>query len=179
MTSDETTTRDSTSNDPTPRALGIDRPIDAELFAWPEVVLDPVSKMRAITEALPYCAVRETVFDAPFDRVWDFISDLEHSTVQFERSVRRVEILEQSGESLRVRSRTITGFSTEFDVVLRPGWCLMNSRFGQIGMAARPEGEGSTRFIHFEGSPLFGRLLRPYFHWNIGGDFRRLTALFA
>jgi hypothetical protein len=179
MTSDKTSTHESTPNGPTARTLGIDRPIDGELFAWPEVALDPVSKMRAIAEALPYGAVRETVFDAPFDRVWDFISDLEHSTVQFERAIRRVEILEQSGESLRIRSRMITGFSIEFDVVLRPGWCVMNSRFGQNGMAARSEGEGRTRFIHFEGSPLLGKLLRPYFHWNIESDFKKLKALFA
>jgi hypothetical protein len=179
MTPDETTTHDSTSSDPTLEALDVDRPIAGELFAWPEAVLDPVSRMRAIAEALPYCAVRETVFDAPFDRVWDFVSDLEHSTAQFERSIRRVEILDRSDESLRIRSRLITGFSIELDVVLRPGWCLMNSRIGQIGMAARPEGERRTRFIHFEGSPLFGRLLRPYFHWNIGGDFKRLTARFT
>jgi hypothetical protein len=174
MTSDESTTSDTTMDDGR-----IDQPIDAERFAWPEVVLDPVSKMRAIAEGLPYCAVRETVFDAPFDRVWDFISDFERNTAQIEGAVLRVEVLERSGETLRIRSRMITGFWIEADVVLRRGWCLMSSRTGQIGMAACPEGDAQTRFIHFEGSPLFGRVLRPYFHWNIGGDFRRLDALLA
>jgi hypothetical protein len=179
MTSDETQTPESATTDPSIDALGDDRPIDAELFAWPQVIPDPVAKMRAIAEGVPYCAVRETILDAPFERVWDFVSDLEHNTARIEGGVRRVEILDRAEESLRIRSHLIMGFSIEADVVLRRGWCLMNSRVGQIGMAARPEGDARTRFIHFEGSPLFGRLLRPYFHWSIGGDFRRLVALLA
>jgi hypothetical protein len=149
----------------------------AEGFAWPRGRLDEVAKMRAIAAALPYCAVRETVLHAPFDRVWNFISDVEGSTPLFEGTVSRLEILERNGEHLRIRSRSLPGLWFESRMVLRPGWCLMHSRVGQVGMAARAEGDDRTRFIHFEGSPLLGRLLRPYLHWNIGGDFRRLAAL--
>jgi len=168
---------DPTINRPATNDVAGSRPIEAHLFTWPEVSPDPVMKMRALASALPHCAVREIIFDAPFDRVWDFISDLENNTPRFEKTVARLEILNRSGDSLRIRARMSIGLRTDFDVILRPGWCLMDSRFGQIGMAARPEGNLKTRFIHFEGSALFGRILRPYFHWNIGGDFRRLNRL--
>jgi hypothetical protein len=154
-----------------------DVPIDADRFAWPQASLDPVERMRVVAASLPYCAVRETVFDAGFDRVWDFIADLENSTPRFEGTVSSVRILERDADRLRLRSRMIMGLSTEFDVVLRRGWCLMQARGGQIGMAARPENDSQTRFIHFEGSPRFGRILRPYFRWNIGGDFRKIAAI--
>lgn len=162
---------------PAPDETMPDVPIDAMRFAWPEAELDRVARMRALAAGLPHCAVRETVLDADFDRVWNLISDLENNTPRYEGAVTRVQILERSGERLRLRSRMITGFSIESDVVLRPGWCVMSSRFGQIGMAAEPEDDAQTRFIHFEGSEILGRILRPYFHWNIGGDFRRLGAL--
>lgn len=156
-----------------------DAPIDASRFAWPTSTLDPVSKMRALAAGLAHCAVRETVLDAPFERVWETISDLENATPRYEGLVSQVEILERHDETLRIRSRMRTGVWIESNVVLQPGWCLMRSRLGQIGMAANPVGTDRTRFIHFEGSQLFGRLLRPFFHWNIGGDFRRLSALLA
>jgi hypothetical protein len=61
---------------------------------------------------------------------------------------------------------------------LRFGWCVMQSRNTQIGMAAAPEGDGTrTRLAHFEGSALLGRLARPYFRWNIRGDLRRIARL--
>jgi hypothetical protein len=182
MTSDDTTSDDTTPEDTfrdpaDPSQRGTEEPIEAARFAWPDADLDPVARMWALAAALPHCAIRETVLDAPFDRVWDFISDFEASTPRYEGAVTRLEVLEHFDEGLRIRSKMITGFWIEADVVLRPGWCLMESRFGHIGMAARPEDATRTRFVHFEGSTLLSRILKPYFHWNIGGDFRRLNAL--
>jgi len=42
---------------------------------------------------------------------------------------------------------------------------------------ARPEPNGRTCLFHFEGSALFGRLVKPAFAWNIRRDFQRLTSL--
>ena len=78
---------------------------------------------------------------------------------------------------MRISTRTPIGLRVDFDCILRSGWCVMNSQEGQVGMAARPEGPNQTRFIHFEGSNRFGRLLRPVFAWNIRQDFRRLRLL--
>lgn len=152
-------------------------PIEFERYAWPTAEPDPVAKMRALAAALPFAAVDEIVFEVPFDRVWAFIADLEANTPRFEGNVTGARILERSGDRLRLRTRMPGGLSTDFDVVLRPGWCLMQSRLGHVGMAARPEGPNRTRFIHFEGARRFARLARPYFRWNIRQDFRRLRAL--
>ncbi|MCA9503309.1 MAG: hypothetical protein H6748_17385 [Spirochaetaceae bacterium] len=154
-----------------------DEPIHASRYAWPEVEIDPVTRMRALAAGLPHVAVDETLFALPFDRVWSFVADLATNTPRFEGLVADVRPLEQQGERLRLAARNpILGWS-EFDVVLRPGWCLMRSRLGEVGMAARPEGPRATRFLHFEGSPLLGRLARPFFAWNIRQDFRRLHSL--
>jgi hypothetical protein len=53
----------------------------------------------------------------------------------------------------------------------------MSSSRGQVGMAARPEGDDRTRFVHFERSSFLTPLTRPLFAWNIRQDFRRIRAL--
>lgn len=146
-------------------------------YVWPAATIDPVSRMRALAAALPNVALDETRFDVPFDHLWSFIADLEGNTPRFEGAVTDLRILSREGDSLRLKARTPPGFWVLFDVALRPGWCLMQSRYGQVGMAAKPDGPSASRFIHFEGSSIFGRLMRPYFAWNIQQDFRRLRAL--
>ncbi len=169
---------DDPRNEPT-SDLTHDARIDVDRFIWPEAPLDPVSKMRALAAGLPHVAFRETVLNADFDRVWNFIADLERNTHLFEAMVSRVRILERSDDRLQIETRILPlGFWLKMDVVLRPGWCVMNSRLGEIGMAAHPEGDSRTRFFHFEGSRLLGRMARPYFRWNLGAEFRRLDALF-
>ena len=152
-------------------------PIQANAYAWPTAALDPVDRMRALAAALPHVALDETRFDVPFEHLWSFIADLEGNTPRFEGTVNALRILSREGESIQLEARTPAGLWWAFDAVLRPGWCLMKSRFGQVGMAARPEGPDACRFIHFEGSTRLGRLTRPYFAWNIRQDFRRLRAL--
>lgn len=153
-------------------------PIDAERYAWPDAEIDPVMRMRLLAAGLPHVATDEAVFDRPFERVWSFLTDFEVTTPLFEGVVGRARILERRGERLTIETQSpLLGPWTRFDVVLRPGFCLMQSRIGQVGMAARPEGPTTTRFFHFEGSPALGRMLRPFFAWNIRQDFRRLRRL--
>lgn len=151
--------------------------IRVEEYAWPSATVDPVNRMRALAAALPNIAIDETRFDVPFDQLWSFIADLEGNTPRFEGAVTDLRILSREGDSIRLKARTPAGFWTAFDVILRPGWCLMRSRYGHVGMAARPEGPDASRFLHFEGSSVLGRLTRPYFAWNIRQDFRRLRSL--
>lgn len=158
-----------------------DMPLDTERYAWPTADLDPVDRMRSLAAGLPHVATNETVFEAGFDRVWELVSDFERYTAQYEAAVREARIVERDGERLvlHVKGPLPAPLSAwqRFDVVLRPGWCLMSSRIGDVGMAARPEGEGRTRYFHFEGSALLGRLLKPLFAWNIRQDFRKMTGL--
>ncbi len=159
---------------------------------WPTVAIDPIVKLRAIAAAMPHVVLAEHVFDAPFDRLWRIIEDLEHGTPRYEGGVSAVEILERRpeesppseggppGERMRVIARSALGIPVTMDVVLRPGFCVMTSRQVDVGMAAVPIGDGArTRFAHFEGSPWLGRLGRPIFARNVRGDFKRLEGLLA
>ena len=84
--------------------------------------------------------------------VWKLASDLEEGVPQFEPSVVAVQIIERDGERLRVVVQTQQGMHIPMTVVLRDGYCLMQSEHVSIGMAARPEGD-KTRFAHFESLP--------------------------
>jgi hypothetical protein len=152
-------------------------PIEIDTYAWPTVELDPIAKMKAIAAALPHVAADEASFETPFERFWAYLVDFERNTARIEGTVRDTRILERHGDRLRLEARSIIGRWDEFDVVLREGWCLMQSASGQIGMAARPEGPTRTRYYHFEGSPTLGRFARPFFAWNVRQDFKRLKRL--
>ena len=144
---------------------------------YPSVSLDPVQRMRALAAALPHAAYDEVVFDAPFDRVWGLAGDLEHGAPRFERGVRAARILQREGDTLELETVASFGMRMRFDVVLRPGWCIMRSRLVQIGMAAATEPDGRTRFAHFEQGRVAGRLLRPLYRANIANDFRRIAEI--
>jgi hypothetical protein len=55
------------------------------------------------------------------------------------------------GERLEAYARGYAGLRARFDIVLRPGWCVMRSRFLLGAMAAVPEGE-ATRFAFLAGA---------------------------
>jgi hypothetical protein len=149
------------------------------MTSWPVVEVDAVRRLRIVAAALPYVALDEAVFDAPLDRVWGLVGDLVHGVPQFERGIDEVEILREEEERLEVVTRyTPLRLPMRFAVELRRGWCLMQSPYAQIGMAAVSEDGGrKTRFAHFEGSPALGVLARPYFRWNVAGDLRRIAEL--
>ena len=145
---------------------------------WPVAELDPVQRLRVLAAGLPHVAMHEAVIDAEVERVWEFWGDLERSTPLIELGVRQVRILSRDGDRLELAVRRALGGSMTMSAELRFGWCVMQSPNVQIGMAVAAEGDGSkTRLAHFEGSSLLGRLARPYFDWNIRGDFRRLARL--
>jgi hypothetical protein len=144
---------------------------------WPSAPVDPVARLRALAAALPWVSYDEAVIEAPFARVWSYIEDMERGVPQFEKNVRRLEILSRDGDALVLRSWSPLGLSMRLDAVLRPGWCVMRGAFGEIGMAAAPAGAGATRFAHFEGSRRLGRIARPIFRRFVRRDLARLAAL--
>lgn len=120
------------------------------------MTLDPIGRLHVIAAGLDNVVLVERVLDAPYDAVWGLAGDLVHGVPQFEPAVEAVEILDGEGESLRIRVHTRRGSQLDMDVVLREGYCLMQSDPVAIGMAARPEA-GNTRFAHFEsfrGAPV-------------------------
>jgi hypothetical protein len=128
---------------------------------WPVAELDPVRRMRVLAAAIPGVAYAEKLIPAPFSAVWDAASDLEHELPRMITDLRSFEITSARAERITARARGRLGQRASFDVVLRPGWCVMQSRFLIGGMAAAPEGE-STRFAFLGGLRLPGiRLLDP------------------
>lgn len=129
---------------------------------WPVAELDPVRRLRVIAATTPGTSIHETVVAAPLESVWAVAADLENELPRWLFPDIRSITLTRTTDGNRPQARAIgySGLRARFDVVLRPGWCLMQSRFLLGGMAATDEG-GATRFAVLGGfrGPL--RLLAP------------------
>lgn len=128
---------------------------------WPMAEFDPVRHLRVIAATTPGATIHERVLDAPLAAVWAVAADLEGELPRWLfPDVRSVRLTTTDAERSVAHVVGYSGLRARFDVLLQPGWCLMQSRFVLGGMAATPE-DGSTRFA-FLGSfrgPL--RLLTP------------------
>jgi hypothetical protein len=153
---------------------------------WPEGRLDAIARLRVVETAVRGLGTAERTIEAPYQQVWDFVSDLEHAVPAFDSLVRKMRVrgrtpLRGGGERLDVLSwSTGSPVALPFDVHMEDGLCLMRAR-GRlffVGMAAVPEGPGRTRFRHVEGVPLpGGRLLRPVFRRTSRSDLGHLARL--
>lgn len=132
---------------------------------WPQAELDRIAHLRVLAAGLPGVVVEETVLDVPFPLAWHHLTDFERSVPFFDEDVRRLHIVQRSGdpergERFRFASRQ-TGralwIPARIDVTLSPGWCWMVSRPQAyvVGMAAEPDGE-RTRLAHLEGLAIAG-----------------------
>lgn len=102
---------------------------DSVSAAWPTARLDPIGRLRVLKASLPGVAMRERVIDAPFEDVWEFVSDLETSVPEFERDVARLRVVWAAGEQLRVHSWSPgVPVPLGFDVTLQPGWMVSTPR---------------------------------------------------
>jgi len=119
-------------------------------MTWPVADLDAIRRLRALAAAVPGAFVAEVTLDAPFEQVWAVAADLEHELPAYLPDVRAFTITRREGERLEARARGYAGLRARFDIVLRPGWCVMRSRFLLGGLAAVPDGE-RTRFAFLGG----------------------------
>ncbi|MDJ0341893.1 hypothetical protein QMK19_11860 [Streptomyces sp. H10-C2] len=123
--------------------------------AWPQAGLDPLRRLKVIAGASKRALYVEQHFDVAPDRLWDVVADLEHELPHIIPGLRSFTV-ERTGDGqdrdgdgrLSARAVSVLGHRERFEVVLRPGWCLMQSRLLVGGMAAVPEGTG-TRFAFF------------------------------
>lgn len=128
---------------------------------WPIAELDTVRRLQILAAAQPSALFVEEVVPAPFDAVWAVAADLENELPVLLPDVRSLRITSTDGERLEAHAHGYAGVRARFDVVLKPGWCVMQSRFLLGGMAAVPDGDG-TRFAFLGGFRFPGvRLLRP------------------
>jgi hypothetical protein len=138
------------------------------------MTLDPIARLRVIAAGLPEAGFVEAVLDAPYACVWGVASDLERGVPKFEPAVRAVEILERRGERLKITVQVSDGMRLPMEVILRDGYCLMQSEAVAIGMAARAEGR-RTRFAHFE--CLRGRPVDAAMETKLSAELRQIEQL--
>ncbi|MQY05554.1 hypothetical protein [Actinomadura macrotermitis] len=117
---------------------------------------DPVQRLRVMAAGIPGAHVTERVVPAPFDVVWGVMADLEGEFGSFQPDMKSVRVTHRRDDRLEVLAHGHLGFRARFDVVLRPGWCWMQSRFLLIGMAAVPAGD-RTRVALTGGTRVPGR----------------------
>ncbi len=110
----------------------------------PDAPVDPLVRLRALAAAIPGSAVTETVIAAPFDVVWAVASDLEVELPHFVTDVCSVRVTPGPSDRSVAVILGHSGLRGRFDVVLRPGWCLMQSRFVIGAMAATPAGDATS-----------------------------------
>jgi hypothetical protein len=138
------------------------------------MTLDPIARLSLIAAGLADVAFVESLLDAPYASVWSIASDLEHGVPQFEPDVAAVEILERRGERLHVTVQVPDGTPLRMEVILRDGYCLMQSDTVAIGMAARTEGH-RTRFAHFE--CVRGRPVDSVMEAKLAAELRKIECL--
>ncbi|KUJ69017.1 hypothetical protein ACZ90_14300 [Streptomyces albus subsp. albus] len=127
--------------------------------SWPTTDLDPLRRLKVIAATAKHATFAERYYEVPLDRLWAVASDLERELPRLVPGVRSFTVLDSVGDRLSARAVSVLGHREHFDVVLRPGWCLMQSRVLASGMAAVAEGDG-TRFAFFSSLRLpGGRLL--------------------
>ena len=148
-----------------------------QLARWPSARIDEVARLRAIAAARPHLAYLERTIDAPLEVVWSIFGDLENGVPRFDHYVRWIRITERDGERLKLESNGPFGGSMRFDAIYRPGWCVMRSWQGEVGMAASARGPGQTRVAHFEGSRFLGAVGRWKFGRSMQGELATLARL--
>ncbi|GAA4585397.1 hypothetical protein GCM10023194_27950 [Planotetraspora phitsanulokensis] len=130
-------------------------------MTWPIGEIDDVRRLRVLAAAIPGAMYVETDLPAPFDEVWQVLGDLEQALPGLVPDVRSVHVTQHHGERFRAMVRGRSGLRAPFDGILRPGWCLMQSRFVSFGIAVVPAGDG-TRLGYMAGFRLPGmRILGP------------------
>lgn len=131
---------------------------------WPVASLDPIRRLRVMAAAIPGAGLTELIIDAPPELVWQTAGNLEAEMPRLVRDFRSVTVIPGDEDRLVMHARGYLGQRARFDVVIRPGWCWMQSRFLVCGMAAAPD-PGGTRFGFLGGIRIPGVTLpRPLLH---------------
>jgi hypothetical protein len=135
---------------------------------WPTAELDDIARLRVLAEAVPGAAIEERVIDAPYDRVWPLVTDLERNVARFDTDVHRIRMIRRDGDRIifwGIASWRWLWVPARFAAEIRDGFCWMYTQGYVVGMAAVREGD-RTRFAHMEGFHFRGPrwmqfLLRP------------------
>lgn len=130
---------------------------------WPGADVDRIRQVQVLATTIPGAFVATALLDAAYDEVWAIAGDLAELP-RLLPDVRSVQ-LHEADDRLELSARGPAGARARFDVVLQPGWCVLQSRFIVGAIAAEPEG-ARTRFaflggLRVPGAGMAGLLLRP------------------
>lgn len=147
---------------------------------WPDVGLDPVTRLRAIAARYPSAAIRETVLDVRPDDAWSWVTDFEHAVPLFDSQLSRVKVTRRDGDDVKMLVWA-QHVPVPLPITARvdPGFCLMRGRARTylVVMAAVPADDesGRTRFVHCEAIPRRGLArVQPIIQRIVDADVRRL-----
>ncbi|MET8745692.1 hypothetical protein [Streptomyces sp. NPDC004728] len=110
---------------------------------WPLTDLDPVRRLHVLAGGIRGAYVTEAHMDAPFERVWALLGDLEGAFGQVVPDMERLRVVCRQGELVEALAHSRYGMRARLRGVQRPGWCWLQSRFLLLGVAAAPEGRGT------------------------------------
>lgn len=127
---------------------------------WPKAELNPVQRLRVMAAATNAVMYAEQYLDVPVTELWQVAGDLEGELPHLVPTLRAFTMV--PGRRDRAWATGHLGHRAHFEVLLQPGWCLMQSRHVIGAMAAVPEGPG-TRFAVLGGlrGTRLPRLLTP------------------
>ncbi|MFI7007048.1 hypothetical protein [Streptomyces sp. NPDC050145] len=141
---------------------------------WPTAELDPVRRLKVIAAASGRPVYAERRFAFPVERVWAVASDLENELPLLVSGLRSFAVAPAgeggraaAGDRFEGRAVSALGHRERFDIVLRPGWCLMQSAVLGSGMAARADGDDGCLFAFYSslripGGQLADRVRAPW-----------------
>ncbi|MEU6390522.1 hypothetical protein [Streptomyces sp. NPDC046939] len=133
----------------------------------PTAGLDPLRRLRVLASAAAHAGCVERHFDVPFDTLWSLVSDLERELPHLLPEVRSFTLTAPAdgsgGGRLQGEAVGALGRRERFEVVLRPGWCLLQSGAHVHGMAAVPDRTGCTVAV-FSGPRVSGAEPPPHRH---------------
>ncbi|MEU6579104.1 hypothetical protein [Streptomyces sp. NPDC046805] len=145
---------------------------------WPTIDLDPVRRLHALAAGIRGAHVTEAHIDAPFERVWTLLGDLEGGFGQIVTDMERLHVVRREGERVEALAHSRYGMRARLRGVQRPGWCWLQSRFLLLGVAAAPDGTGTR--VAFTGGvrvPHHAALIPVGVRREGSLNVRRLTAL--
>ncbi|MEV0576263.1 hypothetical protein [Streptomyces sp. NPDC050392] len=132
---------------------------------WRTANLDPVRRLRVMAEGLHAAMYAEAHLDLPLAEIWAVAGDLEGELPHLVPTIRAFRCRPTGTDRFHADADGPLGHTARFEVLLEPGWCLMQSRRIVGGMAAVEEGDG-CRFavlgaLRRPGSASLQKALRP------------------
>lgn len=76
---------------------------------WPVTDLDPVRRLHALAGGIRGAHVTEAYIDAPFERVWSLLGDLEGAFGQVVPDMERLRVVRRQGKHVEALARSRYG----------------------------------------------------------------------